>query len=58
MAALYKDMGFIIGFLILILVVQTAFGGETSSKFLIIVLLSMLLLNYQTFADKLKSVFN
>ena len=54
----YKNMGFIIGFLILIIVIQTAFGGETSADFLVIVLLSMLVLNYKKFGDFTRKVFD
>lgn len=58
MKTLYKDLGFVIAFLILVMIVQSFFGEKASKAFLSIVLLSMLVLNYEKFAQWLGSIFN
>ena len=43
----YIDMGFIVGFLILIILMKSFFGEKWADRFLIATLLSMLILNHE-----------
>lgn len=47
MEEITKKMGFIVGFLILTMIVDASFGQKITTKFLVVVLLSMLILNSQ-----------
>lgn len=40
-----KKMGFLVGFLILTMIIDATFGNKATSKFLFVVLASMLILN-------------
>lgn len=53
-----KRIGFIVGFLILTMIVDSSFGGNITSKFLFIVLASMLILNSQKIIYWLQTNFN
>ena len=57
MEQFYKDFGFILGFLVCIVIINTAFGSGISEKFLIVVLLSMCILNYEKFTSFLGNIF-
>ena len=57
MYILWHDGKFIIGFLVLILIVQATFGDDTAEKFCLLTLMSMLILNANTFVDFLKNNF-
>ena len=45
----YKNIGFLIGFLILVTVVTGAFGEKTAERFLILVMLGMMFINSDEF---------
>lgn len=51
MQEFYNKMGVIIGFLILMFILQTMAGDKTASKFVGLIIFTMLILN----ADKLKN---
>lgn len=53
-----KRIGFIVGFLILTMIVDSSLGQNVTSKFLFIVLASMLILNSQKIIYWLQSNFN
>lgn len=53
-----KRIGFIVGFLILTMIVDSSLGRNVTSKFLFIVLASMLILNSQKIIYWLQSNFN
>ena len=55
MEKLYKSMRAIILFLILMLVIETAFSDKTAQKTAILLLMSMLILNSETVATWLES---
>ena len=52
MQDIFNNMGFIIAFLVLVLLIQMSLGSEVANKFLILVLLGMLLFN----ADKITNL--
>lgn len=45
----YKNIGFLIGFLILVTVITGAFGEKTAERFLLLVMLGMMLSNTAEF---------
>lgn len=51
MKQFYKDFGFIIGFLIMSLIIEMAFGEKVQFYFLILVLFSMVILNSTNFVS-------
>ena len=53
-----KRIGFIVGFLILTMIVDSSFGRDITSKFLFIVLASMLILNSQKIIYWLQTNFD
>ena len=55
MEKLYKSMRAIILFLIIMLVIETAFSDKTAQKTAILLLMSMLILNSETVATWLES---
>lgn len=55
MEGIYNNMSFIIGFLVLVLVVQNFFGEKGSEKFVLLILFSMVILNADKFGSWLKS---
>ena len=55
MEKLYKSMRAIILFLIIMLVIETAFSDKTAQKTAILILMSMLILNSETVATWLES---
>lgn len=57
MERFYKDFGFIISFLVLTLVIQISLGTEFTNKFLVLVLLGMILTNYDKFNTLLQNSF-
>lgn len=57
MKKFYLEIGFIAGFLILIIILKASFGKAWADRFLIIVLLSMLLINHQKISTFLKEKF-
>lgn len=58
MEELYKESGFIIGFLVLVFLIQTAFGNKASEKFLLLVLFTMVILNADKVTSFLSSKFS
>ena len=48
---LYKNIGAIIGFLVIVIVFETAFGAETTNKMLLLVLLGSVLYNADEFIE-------
>lgn len=46
MQGFFDNLGFIIGFLVMVLIWNVALGAKATKYFLILVLLSMLILNY------------
>ena len=57
MQDIFNNMGFIIAFLVLTLVIQIALGQEFANKFLILVLFGMLLINADDFINLLDKSF-
>ena len=57
MEEVYKKSGFILSFLCLTFLVQLLMGEKFTEKFLLIVLFSMAILNYDKFADFLSDHF-
>lgn len=57
MKEFYQDFGFIIGFMVLVLLWNMGFGEKGTRYFLILVLLGMLVLNYGVMSDWLKNTF-
>ena len=57
MEQFYKDFGFIIGFLVCVLVIQIAFGDKTTRGFIVLVLFSMVILNYEKMSSFIGSIF-
>lgn len=57
MKEFYLDIGFIAGFLILIILLKAFFGTKWADRFLIAVLLSMLLINHQKIRSFLTDKF-
>ena len=55
MRDLYNNAKFIIGFLVIVLVIQTVFGDKVAEKMTLFTLFSMLILNADNFADYLKN---
>ena len=55
MEEVYKNMGFIIGFLVLVLIVQNFFGEKGSEMFVLLILLNMIILNSDKFGSWLYS---
>lgn len=55
MQTFYKNIGFLIGFLILVTVVTGAFGEKTAERFLLLVMLGMMLSNTEQFETFFKS---
>ena len=49
MKNIFDNFGVIVGFMILCLTINTALGNEVLNQFLLLVLLSMVLLNAETF---------
>lgn len=58
MKEFYVDIGFIAGFLILIILLKAFFGTKWADRFLMVVLLSMLLINHQQIRAFLSNKFN
>ena len=58
MEKLYKSMRAIILFLIIMLVIETAFSDKTAQKTAILILMSMLILNSETVATWLESALS
>ena len=54
----YQSLGFITGFVILVLIIKAAVGEKASATVVGVVLLSVSLLNYQKITAKLHTVFN
>ena len=54
----YKDFGFIIGFMVLVLLWNMGFGEKSTRYFLLLVLLGMVVLNAGTVGDWLNEKFN
>ena len=50
MQSFFDNFGAIIGFLVLVLIFNVSFGSKGTKYFLILVLMGMLLLNYETMA--------
>ena len=57
MQDIFNNMGFIIAFLVLTLVIQISLGGEFANKFLILVLFGMLIINADDFINLLNKSF-
>lgn len=57
MEQFYKDFGFIIGFLVCVLVIQMSFGDKVARGFIVLVLLSMLILNYEKMGNFISGIF-
>lgn len=55
--AFYKDFGFIVAFLILVLVIQMSLGNNFTNKFLVLVLFGMIILNSNNFIIFLQNSF-
>lgn len=55
--AFYKDFGFIVAFLILVLVIQMSLGNNFTNKFLVLVLFGMIILNSKNFIIFLQNSF-
>lgn len=55
--AFYKDFGFIVAFLILVLVIQMSLGNNFTNKFLVLVLFGMIILNSNNFIMFLQNSF-
>ena len=55
MEEIYKNMGFIIGFLSLVLIVQNFFGEKGSENFVLLILISMIIINADKFGSWLNS---
>lgn len=53
----FDNFGFIIGFLVLVLIWNVALGAKATKYFLVLVLLSMLLLNYNSMAAFITDTF-
>lgn len=53
----YEDFGKIIGFMVMTLIIEMAFGQKIERYWLLIILLGMVLLNYETFNSFLKEKF-
>lgn len=53
----YKQFGFVIGFMVLVLLWDTVFKEKGTFYFLLIVLLGMLVLNSEKIGDWLKNTF-
>lgn len=53
----YKDFGFIIGFMVLVLLWNMSFGEKATRYFLLLVLLGMVVLNAGTVGDWLNNNF-
>lgn len=54
MKDLYKSGKFVIGFLVMVLVIETSFGEKASEKFCLLTLLSMIIFNAGNFTEFLK----
>ena len=57
MQEFYKDFTFILGYMILVLMVQMAFGEKAQRGFLLTTLFSMAVLNYSKVNDFLDTKF-
>ena len=57
MKEFYQDFGFIIGFMVLVLLWNMGFGEKGTRYFLLLVLVGMLVLNYGVMSDWLKNTF-
>lgn len=53
----YDDFGKIIGFMIMTLVIEIAFGQKAERYWLLLILFGMVLLNYEEFNNFLKEKF-
>ena len=54
----YTDFGKIIGFMVMTLIIEMAFGQKIEKYWLLLVLLGMVLLNYESFNNFLTSKFD
>lgn len=57
MKEFYNKMGVIIGFLVLMFILQSFTGDETASKFVLLILFTMVILNAKEFKNFLNSKF-
>ena len=57
MEQFYKDFGFIIGFMVMVLLWNMGFGEKGTFYFLLLVLLGMVVLNYKTVGECLTNTF-
>lgn len=51
MKQFYQDFGFIIGFLVMTLIIEMAFGQKAQMYFLLLILFSMIILNSTNFTE-------
>jgi hypothetical protein len=54
---LYQDTGFIIAFMVMIIVIEITLGNKITNKFLYLVLFSMIVLNSDKFTSFMKEAF-
>lgn len=57
MEELYKDIKFIIAFLVLVLVIESTFGSQVSEQFLILVFVGMITVNSDKFIALINKAF-
>ena len=56
MSSIYSGLGFVIGYLIIMLAFLTIFGEKATEAFLILTLISMILFNSKKFISLLNSL--
>ena len=57
MQEFYNKMGIIIGFLVLMFLLQSFAGDDTASKMVLLILFTMIMLNAETFTNYLGGKF-
>ena len=57
MESFYKKMGIIIGFLIMMICIQTFISDKAGEKMALLILFTMIILNAEKFSDAMKNVF-
>ena len=58
MESFYKKMGIIIGFLIMMLCIQTFISDKAGEKMALLILFTMVILNADKFSNKMKNLFS
>lgn len=58
MESFYKKMGIIIGFLIMMICIQTFISDKAGEKMALLILFTMVILNADKFSNKMKNLFS